>query len=87
MCPECVNLGVPLQLFGRHENTIRGWLQSGALRGYKLHGKEWRVSRSAIREFHEQEAESLAGGRTDKANGGRPAGLSAWKQHLKDSSD
>lgn len=33
----------------RSPSTVRGWLISGQLRGYKLQGPDWRVPRSALR--------------------------------------
>ena len=36
---------------GRAPSTVRGWLISGALRGYKLHGYAWRVPCTALREY------------------------------------
>ena len=35
----------------RAPSTVRGWLIDGDLRGYKLNGKDWRVTRSALREY------------------------------------
>ena len=53
--------------FGCHPNTIRGWLQSGELRGYKLKREERRVPRTAIGESQTRQAQawttvSTAGG-------------------------
>ena len=31
-------------------STVRGWLLSGDLRGYKFH-REWRIPRSALRDY------------------------------------
>ncbi len=38
---------------GRAPSTVRGWLISGALRGYKLNDRDWRVPRAAFREYLE----------------------------------
>lgn len=38
---------------GRAPSTIRGWLGSGELRGYRMKGREWRIPRAALREFLE----------------------------------
>jgi len=35
----------------RSPSTVRTWLISGQLRGYKLQGRAWRVPRSALRAF------------------------------------
>ena len=36
---------------GRAPSTVRGWLIAGALRGYKLNDRDWRVPRSALRDY------------------------------------
>lgn len=46
------------RLFGRSPNTIRRWLESGKLPGYKLLGREWRVTRSAIAAFQQEQKEN-----------------------------
>lgn len=67
------------KMFGRHPNTIRGWLQSGELRGYKLKGKERRVPRAAIGEFQTRQADP----RTPESTTAGTADLSAWRGHRK----
>jgi len=67
------------KMFGRHPNTIRGWLQNGGLRGYKLKGKEWRVPRTAIREFQTRQADPT----TAESTALDTADLSAWRGHRK----
>jgi excisionase family DNA binding protein len=42
---------------GRAPSTVRGWLIAGQLRGYKLNGRDWRVPRSALREYLDRQAE------------------------------
>ena len=37
-------------------STVRGWLISGALRGYKFSNREWRVTRSALRDYIARQA-------------------------------
>jgi len=60
----------------RAPSTIRGWLIDGALRGYKLNERDWRVTRAALREYLE--------GRESKpeepANEGQPVDISAWRR-------
>jgi len=41
---------------GRAPSTVRDWLISGALCGYKLNGRDWRVARSALRQYLEAQA-------------------------------
>ncbi len=40
---------------GKAVSTVRSWCASGELRGYKLHGKQWRVPASALREFFDDQ--------------------------------
>ncbi len=35
----------------RAPSTVRGWLISRALRGYKLNNRDWRVPRTALRAY------------------------------------
>jgi len=39
----------------RAPSTIRRWLISGALRGYKLNRRDWRVTRAALEEYLERQ--------------------------------
>lgn len=43
--------------FRRAPSTIRGWLFQGDLRGYKLNGRDWRVTRSALAEYEQRQRE------------------------------
>jgi excisionase family DNA binding protein len=36
---------------GRAPSTVRTWLGAGELEGYRLNGREWRVSRAAVQAF------------------------------------
>lgn len=38
---------------GRAPSTVRGWLQTGALDGYKLNGRDWRVGRGSLRAYQD----------------------------------
>ena len=37
--------------YGRSPSTVRDWVRTGRLRAYKLNGREWRVTPSAIAAF------------------------------------
>ena len=39
-------------------STVRGWLISRDLRGYKLNNREWRVPPSALRDYLMRQAET-----------------------------
>src|SRR5712692_5823921 len=55
--PVAVDLTVTdlAQRFRRHPSTIRQWLESGRLEGYKLFGREWRVPLAAVAAFQDQQ--------------------------------
>ncbi|HUE95208.1 MAG TPA: helix-turn-helix domain-containing protein [Longimicrobiaceae bacterium] len=56
---ELVDLTVEdvARLMGKAPSTVRTWLASGALVGYKFRGAEWRIRRSDLRAFQDGEAE------------------------------
>lgn len=58
---------------GRAPSTIRSWLISGALRGYKLNGRDWRVPGTALREYLEGQA-------TEAPLGVGNVDISAWRK-------
>ncbi len=66
------------QLFGRKPSSVRGWLETGLLEGYKLNGREWRVTLAAVEAF---QARQRDGKRSEgSASGDRPAGgLGDWR--------
>ena len=80
-------VGEVAEIFGRHPNTVRDWLQSGQIRGYKLRGKEWRVPRAAIRGFQGDQAESPARPARTGPTVLIPADLSAWARDVINRSD
>ncbi len=64
--------------FGRQPSTVRAWVESGRLRGYRFAQREWRVSQEALREFEESQRQ------TGRAPGppsgrGKAVDLSAWR--------
>ncbi len=65
------------QRFRRHPSTIRQWLESGRLEGYKLLGREWRVPLTAVAAFQEHQ-------RHGRERGGSPArgapSLGDWRK-------
>ena len=40
----------------RAPSTVRGWLNSKALRGYKLNNRDWRIPRTALRDYLDAQA-------------------------------
>lgn len=59
---------------GRKPSTVRGWLISGALRGYKLNGRDWRVTRAALREYLERQVTGPA------VEQGEDVDITAWRR-------
>jgi excisionase family DNA binding protein len=66
--------------FDRRPSTIRAWLESGRLRGYRFGNREWRATADALREFEEEERQRGAGAKPGPARSrGHPVNLSAWR--------
>ena len=65
------------ELFGRSPSTVRQWLESGALEGYKLFRREWRVTPAALAAFQKRQRSGSAPSRTS------PRGsLGDWRARL-----
>lgn len=60
----------------RAPSTVRTWLSSGGLQGYKLNGRDWRVPRRALRAYLDGQRRS--GRRGPPLDGG--GDLSAWRR-------
>ena len=65
------------QLFRRHPSTIRQWLESGRLEGYKLLGREWRVPAAAVAAFQDRQRQAQE--RRASAGRGTPS-LADWRK-------
>ncbi len=65
----------------RAPSTIRGWLGSGQLRGYRLHHREWRIAPAAVREYLEGQKNGRGTASAPQRNG-KAADLAAWRQTL-----
>ena len=57
----------------RADSTVRGWLISGELDGYKLMGRDWRVTREALRRF-------LSGETPQTPDDDEDVDLGAWRK-------
>ena len=65
--------------FGRSPSTVRSWLERGELAGYRLQGREWRVTREALEAFQQRERTRR---KPSPAGAGAPsAPLSEWRKH------
>jgi len=63
----------------RAPSTVRGWLIAGDLNGYKLNGRDWRVSRAALRAYlNHQTGGTHAGCRTPE--GEDDVDIAAWRR-------
>lgn len=60
----------------RAVSTVRGWLISGALAGYKLNGRDWRIPRSALRAYLDRQSETSG---PESADAG-PVDLGSWRK-------
>ena len=49
-------------LYGKSPNTVRRWLESGQLEGYKLFGREWRITQQMLAAFQENQRSGMARG-------------------------
>ena len=64
---------------GRRPGTIRGWFARGDFPGaYRLHGREWRVPRAALRAYLDRQAAA----RRDDGDAGA-VDLGSWRQHTR----
>lgn len=60
---------------GRAPSTVRGWLIAGDLTGYKLNGRDWRVTRGALRSYLEAQTQPAAPETPEEA-----VDITAWRQ-------
>jgi excisionase family DNA binding protein len=68
--------------FGKGTSTVRTWLGRGELPGaYRLHGREWRIPRSAIETLQRAEAKRQASA-AEPAKMPPAVDLSDWRRHL-----
>lgn len=79
--PGLVDLTVPqvAEALEKAPSTIRGYLLEGALDGYRLRGREWRITREALRGFQDRRGQAIA-----KPASGSGDDLSAWRRHRGD---
>lgn len=61
---------------GRAGSTVRGWLIAGALDGYKLRGRDWRITRAALRAFLARQGQPDPAPETDPAD----VDIAAWRK-------
>lgn len=61
----------------RAASTVRGWLNSGELDGYKLNGRDWRVPRDSLRQYLQGQRK---GSQTENTN--TEVRLDSWRDHV-----
>lgn len=59
----------------RAPSTVRGWLNSGELKGYKLNHRDWRITRHALRDYLHRQARTTVASDQD-----RGVDISAWRK-------
>lgn len=74
--PRDMTVAEVAEQVGRAESTVRGWLIEGALDGYKLRGRDWRVTHRALEAFLAAQATP----RTKEPTEGEPVDLGAWRR-------
>ena len=63
----------------RAPSTVRGWLIAGDLGGYKLNGRDWRVTRAALRAYLDSQKEGThVGRRTPQVEA--EVDITAWRR-------
>lgn len=63
------------QLFRRSPNSVRRWLETGDLKGYRLQGREWRIPAISLEEFKSAQPKSA-----HSSKGSAQADLGSWRR-------
>jgi excisionase family DNA binding protein len=66
------------EAMGRSPSTVRAWLIDGSLRGYKLNRRDWRVPRSALRDYLDGQMAASAG--TVEPDDEQEVDIGAWRK-------
>ena len=64
------------EVVGRSPSTVRTWLNTGRLDGFKLNARSWRIRESALRNFIEQQESGEHEPPTVRGSGD----LGAWRR-------
>jgi excisionase family DNA binding protein len=68
--------------FGRRPSTVRAWLESGRIRGYRFANREWRVSAEALREFEQGQRQAVPQTMAPPRGRAKPVDLSSWRRAI-----
>ena len=65
---------------GRSPSTVRTWLNTGQLDGFKLNARSWRIRESALRSFIERQESGEH--EPPSVRGSGAVDISAWREHV-----
>ena len=68
------------EVMGRSPSTIRTWLNTGRLDGFKLNARSWRIRESALRSFIERQ--ESGGHEAPTIRSSSSVELGDWRQHM-----
>jgi excisionase family DNA binding protein len=80
------DLSVPevAHALGRAPSTVRAWCAAGEIEGaYKLRGREWRVTRAALRAWQDRQSKPVAAAEASKSPP-RTGKLGDWRNAFPD---
>ncbi len=69
------------EFFGLSVSTVRTWLNTGQLDGFKLNGRSWRIPERALHEFIERQQSGEHEPRTIPSSAS--VDLGGWREHMK----
>ena len=69
------------EIVGRSPSTVRTWLNTGRLDGFKLNGRTWRIRESALRSFIERQ--ECGKHEPPTIRGSRSVELGDWRNHVR----
>ena len=67
-------------IVGRSPSTVRTWLNTGRLDGFKLNARSWRIRESALRSFIERQ--EAGGHEPPTIRNSELADIGDWRQHM-----
>ena len=67
-------------IVGRSPSTVRTWLNTGQLDGFKLNARSWRIRESALRTFIERQ--ESGGHEPPTVRNSGSVHISAWREHV-----
>jgi len=74
-------LGETAEFFGLSVSTVRTWLNTGQLDGFKLNGRSWRIPEEALNAFIERQQSGEH--EPPAVRNSASVDLGAWRKHMK----